>query len=53
MPADAIVAFAVELRAALHDSTRVVFGGGAIDPSALAAVAGVSWAASIADVTGG
>ncbi len=52
VPPDEIATFAVELRSAIHDSSRIVLGGGAIDPAALPAVAGVTWAAHIADVTG-
>lgn len=53
VPNDDIVSFAVEVRGALHDSVRLVIGGGVIDPGALPAVNGVTWAAHISDVTGG
>lgn len=52
-PPDVIAAFAVELRSALHESSRIVVGGGAIDPAGLPAVTGVTWAAHISDITGG
>lgn len=52
VPVDDIVAFAVEIRAAMHESTRIVVGGGVVDPAAFPPVAGVSWAARISEVTG-
>lgn len=51
--ADDIAAFAVELRSALHESTRIVVGGGVIDTTTLPAVAGVSWARKVAEIVGG
>jgi MerR family transcriptional regulator, light-induced transcriptional regulator len=53
LPGADIAAYATALRAALHDSTRIAIGGGAVDPGALPAVAGVSWAADISEVTAG
>jgi DNA-binding transcriptional MerR regulator len=53
VPVDDIVSFAVEIRAAIHESVRIVMGGGAIGGSAFPAVAGVTWAKNIVDITGG